>query len=80
MTPEETAEMLSMKRQTLMRRAKLRLIPSFHNGRAVRFDPAALSRWLVEQGAPKFHRVPPAAAKGKRKLITHERASKRSIK
>lgn len=50
LTAEELAKLLSMSRITILRRAKRGKIPSFRVGSCVRFDPAAISRWLLGQG------------------------------
>lgn len=50
MTAEELAEFLSVSRLTILRRAKRGTIPSFRVGSCVRFDPANISKWLVEMG------------------------------
>jgi excisionase family DNA binding protein len=50
MTADELAEMLHMSRITILRRAKRGKIPSFRIGSAVRFDPAAISKWLLGLG------------------------------
>jgi excisionase family DNA binding protein len=50
--------MLKVSRITILRRAKRGSIPSFRVGSCVRFDPAAISKWLLTQGvqssAPAF--------------------------
>src|SRR5437867_8472363 len=51
MTADELAKLLQMSRITILRRAKRGLIPSFRVGSCVRFDSAAISKWLREQGA-----------------------------
>jgi len=50
LTAEELAELLQMSRITILRRAKRGSIPSFRVGSCVRFDPAAISKWLMQQG------------------------------
>src|SRR3989442_10148337 len=50
LTAEELAGMLKMSRITILRRAKRGSIPSFRVGSCVRFDPAAISKWLLGQG------------------------------
>ena len=47
---EELAKLLHMSKVTILRRAKRGTIPSFRIGNSVRFDPAAISRWLMTQG------------------------------
>jgi excisionase family DNA binding protein len=47
LTADELAELLSVSRLTILRRAKKGTIPSFRIGGSVRFDPAAISRWLL---------------------------------
>src|SRR5437868_13365807 len=47
LTADELAELLQMSRITILRRAKKRTIPSFRVGGSVRFDPAAISKWLL---------------------------------
>jgi excisionase family DNA binding protein len=46
----ELAKLLGMSNVTILRRAKKGSIPSFRVGAMVRFDPQAISRWLLEQG------------------------------
>lgn len=50
LTAEELAELLRISRITILRRAKRGTIPSFRVGTCVRFDPAAISKWLLGQG------------------------------
>ena len=50
LTADELAKMLQMSRITILRRAKRGTIPSFRVGSCVRFDPAAISQWLLKQG------------------------------
>lgn len=50
LTADELAKLLSMAKVTILRRAKRGAIPSFRVGSMVRFDPAAVSKWLLEQG------------------------------
>jgi len=57
LTADELAKMLQMSRITILRRAKRGTIPSFRVGSCVRFDPAAISRWLMTQGV-KSMRTP----------------------
>ena len=57
LTADELAKMLQMSRITILRRAKKGTIPSFRVGSCVRFDPAAISRWLMTQGV-KSMRTP----------------------
>jgi len=47
---EELAKLLGVAKVTILRRAKRGMIPSFRIGTMVRFDPQAISRWLLEQG------------------------------
>lgn len=49
-TADELAKLLGMSKVTILRRAKKGSIPSFRVGPMVRFDPQAISRWLMEQG------------------------------
>jgi len=44
------AKLLGVAKVTILRRAKRGKIPSFRIGTMVRFDPQAISRWLLEQG------------------------------
>jgi excisionase family DNA binding protein len=53
-TAEELAEFLSVSRLTILRRAKRGTIPSFRVGSCVRFDPANISKWLVEMGVKRM--------------------------
>jgi excisionase family DNA binding protein len=46
----ELPKLLGMSNVTILRRAKKGSIPSFRVGAMVRFDPQAISRWLLEQG------------------------------
>jgi excisionase family DNA binding protein len=54
---EELANLLGMKKVTILRRAKKGSIPCFHIGGSVRFDSSAIAKWLMTQGvvslAPK---------------------------
>jgi excisionase family DNA binding protein len=54
MTAEELADLLKVSRLTILRRAKRGTIPSFRVGSCVRFDPANISRWLVEMGVKRM--------------------------
>lgn len=54
MTAEELAELLKVSRLTMLRRAKRGTIPSFRVGSCVRFDPANISRWLVDMGVKRM--------------------------
>jgi excisionase family DNA binding protein len=54
MTAEELAEFLQVSRLTILRRAKRGTIPSFRVGSCVRFDPANISKWLVEMGVKRM--------------------------
>jgi excisionase family DNA binding protein len=54
MTAEELADLLSVSRLTILRRAKRGTIPSFRVGSCVRFDPANISRWLVDMGVKRM--------------------------
>ncbi|PYX14920.1 MAG: hypothetical protein DMG87_19360 [Acidobacteria bacterium] len=56
MTADELAKLLQMSRITILRRAKRGLIPSFRVGSCVRFDSAAISKWLREQGVKSMSR------------------------
>jgi excisionase family DNA binding protein len=47
---EELAELLQVARLTILRRAKRGSIPSFRVGSCVRFDSAAIAKWLMQQG------------------------------
>src|SRR6266571_3247578 len=57
LTAEELAELLHMSRITILRRAKRGSIPSFRVGSCVRFDSAAIAKWLMQQGVRS---LPPA--------------------
>ena len=54
---EELANLLGMKKVTILRRAKKGSIPCFRVGSAVRFDSSMIAKWLMTQGvvslAPK---------------------------
>jgi excisionase family DNA binding protein len=54
MTAEELADLLKVSRLTILRRAKRGTIPSFRVGSCVRFDPANISKWLVEMGVKRI--------------------------
>jgi excisionase family DNA binding protein len=54
LTADELAELLHMSRITILRRAKRGTIPSFRVGSCVRFDSAAIARWLMQQGVQKL--------------------------
>jgi len=54
MTAEELANLLKVSRLTILRRAKRGTIPSFRVGSCVRFDPANISRWLVDMGVKRM--------------------------
>jgi excisionase family DNA binding protein len=54
MTAEELAKVLNVSRLTILRRAKRGTIPSFRVGSCVRFDPANISKWLVEMGVKRM--------------------------
>jgi excisionase family DNA binding protein len=54
MTAEELADLLKVSRLTILRRAKRGTIPSFRVGSCVRFDPANVSKWLVEMGVKRM--------------------------
>ena len=54
MTAEELADLLNVSRLTILRRAKRGTIPSFRIGSCVRFDPANISKWLVEMGVKRM--------------------------
>jgi excisionase family DNA binding protein len=54
MTAEELADLLSVSRLTILRRAKRGTIPSFRVGTCVRFDPANISKWLVDMGVKRM--------------------------
>jgi excisionase family DNA binding protein len=49
LTPEEVAEMLQIARKTVVVMAREGRIPCIRIGRFVRFDPAAIDRWLDRQ-------------------------------
>ena len=50
LTAEELAKLLQISRITILRRAKRGSIPSFRVGSCVRFDSAAIAKWLMQQG------------------------------
>jgi len=54
MTAQELAEFLQVSRLTILRRAKRGTIPSFRVGSCVRFDPANISKWLIEMGVKRM--------------------------
>jgi excisionase family DNA binding protein len=47
---DELAKLLGVAKVTILRWAKRGKIPSFRISTMVRFDPQAISRWLLEQG------------------------------
>jgi excisionase family DNA binding protein len=47
---QELADLVGMKKVTILRRAKRGAIPCFHIGGAVRFDSSAIAKWLMQQG------------------------------
>jgi excisionase family DNA binding protein len=54
MTAEELADLLKVARLTILRRAKRGTIPGFRVGTCVRFDPANISKWLVDMGVKRM--------------------------
>ena len=54
LTAEELAELLQIARITILRRAKRGSIPSFRVGSCVRFDSAAIAKWLMQQGVQRM--------------------------
>jgi len=54
---DELAKLLGVAKVTILRRAKRGKIPSFRIGTMVRFDPQAISRWLLEQGVQSLSSV-----------------------
>ncbi len=54
MTADDLAQMLNVSRLTILRRAKRGTIPSFRIGSCVRFDPANITKWLVEMGVRRM--------------------------
>jgi excisionase family DNA binding protein len=46
----ELAKLLGVAKVTILRRARRGKIPSFRIGAMIRFDPQAISKWLLEQG------------------------------
>lgn len=54
MTAEELTGLLRVSRLTILRRAKRGTIPSFRVGSCVRFDPANITRWLVDMGVKRM--------------------------
>jgi excisionase family DNA binding protein len=54
MTAEELADLLKVSRLTILRRAKRGTIPSFRVGSCVRFDPANISKWLIDMGVKRM--------------------------
>ncbi len=47
---QELADLVGMKKTTILRRAKRGSIPCFHIGGAVRFDSSMIAKWLMTQG------------------------------
>jgi excisionase family DNA binding protein len=54
LTAEELADLLKVSRLTILRRAKRGTIPSFRVGSCVRFDPANISKWLIDMGVKRM--------------------------
>ena len=54
MTADDLARILNVSRLTILRRAKRGSIPSFRVGSCVRFDPANISKWLVDMGVRRM--------------------------
>lgn len=54
MTAEQLARILGVSKLTIERRARRGTIPRFYVGSLVRFDPANISRWLVEMGVQRM--------------------------
>ena len=52
LTPSEAAELLGVKLSTLYTWAARHQVPVQKVGRALRFSPAALSKWLAAQAWP----------------------------
>jgi excisionase family DNA binding protein len=50
LTAQELADLVSMKKVTILRRAKRGTIPSFRIGGSVRFDSSAIAKWLMQSG------------------------------
>ena len=50
LTADELATMLGVSKRTIERRARHGTIPRFYVGSLVRFDPAAIAKWLREVG------------------------------
>ena len=48
LTPDDVAELISVGRVTVIRLARAGRIPSLKVGKAVRFRPATIERWLQE--------------------------------
>ena len=54
LTAEDLAELLQIARITILRRAKRGSILPFQVGSCVRFDSAAIAKWLMQQGVQKM--------------------------
>jgi predicted DNA-binding transcriptional regulator AlpA len=54
LTAEDLAELLQMSRITILRRANGELYRRFRVGSCVRFDSAAIARWLMQQGVQRM--------------------------
>ena len=50
LTAVELAKLLGLSKATILRQAKKGAIPSFRIGNVVRFDPQAISKWLIDHG------------------------------
>ena len=57
MTADELADFLQVSRLTILRRAKRGTIHSFRVGSCVRFDPANISKWLVDMGVKRMSKL-----------------------
>ena len=58
MTPDEVAQLLGMKKATILRWARNGTIPAVRIKNIVMFDPGNVARWLVSRG-DKSESVPP---------------------
>ena len=56
LTAVELAKLLGLSKATILRQAKKGAIPSFRIGNVVRFDPQAISKWLIDHGVKSLAR------------------------
>ena len=57
LTANELADLLTVSKITILKKAKSGRIPSFHIGANVRFDPRSVARWLRRMGVKLNRKV-----------------------